>query len=194
MTERLHFHFSLSCIGEGNGNPLHCSCLENPRDRGAWWAAVYGVAQSRTRLKWLRNSSSSSIYLFLLSFPFPICNLAHFLGDSHAHQNLKTNVLRQMDKKYREAVCCVKNNLYFKGKLYTVYITPWFYGRYFTSDWEILSSLVEVQLIFLSCFLCEKINVASIYIFISIVMIYKDVWFFKILSCPDYKICLILLS
>ena len=47
-TERLHFHFSLSCIGEGNGNPLQCSCLENPRDRGAWWAAVHGVAQSRT--------------------------------------------------------------------------------------------------------------------------------------------------
>ena len=59
MTERLHFHFSLSCIGEGNGNPLHCSCLENPRDRGAWWAAVYGVAQSRTWQKWLSSSSSS---------------------------------------------------------------------------------------------------------------------------------------
>ena len=51
QTERLHFHFPLSCIGEGNGNPLQCSCLENPRDGGAWWAAVYGVAQSRTRLK-----------------------------------------------------------------------------------------------------------------------------------------------
>ena len=50
-TERLHFHFSLSCIGEGNGNPLQCSWLENPRDGGAWWAAVYRVAQSRTRLK-----------------------------------------------------------------------------------------------------------------------------------------------
>ena len=50
-TERLHFHFSLSFIGEGKGNPLQCSCLENPRDGGAWWAAVYGVAQSRTRLK-----------------------------------------------------------------------------------------------------------------------------------------------
>ena len=49
-TERLHFHFSLSCIGEGNGNPLQCSCLENPRDGRAWWAAVYGVAQSHTRL------------------------------------------------------------------------------------------------------------------------------------------------
>ena len=50
-TEQLHFHFPLSCIGEGNGNPLQCSCLENPRDGRAWWAAVYGVAQSRTRLK-----------------------------------------------------------------------------------------------------------------------------------------------
>ena len=57
-TERLHFHFSLSCItGEGNGNPLQCSCLENPRDGGAWWAAVCGVAQSRTRLKRLSSSS-----------------------------------------------------------------------------------------------------------------------------------------
>ena len=54
-TEWLHFHFSLSCIGEGNGNSLQCSCLENPRDRGAWWAAIYGVAQSRTRLKWLSS-------------------------------------------------------------------------------------------------------------------------------------------
>ena len=51
MTERLHFHFSLPCIGEGNGNPIHCSFLEDPRDGGAWWAAVYGVTQSRTRLK-----------------------------------------------------------------------------------------------------------------------------------------------
>ena len=57
MTERLHFHFSLSCIGEGNGNPLQCSCLENPRDGGVWWAAVYGVAQSQTRLKRLSSSS-----------------------------------------------------------------------------------------------------------------------------------------
>ena len=59
MTERLHFHFSVSCIGEGNGNPLQCSCLENPRDGEAWWAAVYGVAQSRTRLKRLSSSRSS---------------------------------------------------------------------------------------------------------------------------------------
>ena len=64
-TERLHFHFSLSCIGEGNGNPLQCSCLENPRDGGAWWAAVCGVAQSRTRLK--RLSSSSTLYRYSFS-------------------------------------------------------------------------------------------------------------------------------
>ena len=58
-TEQLHFDFSLSCIGEGNGNPLQCSCLENPRDGGAWWAAVYGVAESWTQLKRLRSSSNS---------------------------------------------------------------------------------------------------------------------------------------
>ena len=57
-TEQLHFHFSLSCIREGNGNPLQCSCLENPRDGEAWWAAVYGVAQSQTRLKRLSSSST----------------------------------------------------------------------------------------------------------------------------------------
>ena len=59
MTERLRFHFSLSCI-KGNGNPLQCSCLENPSDGGAWWAAIYGVAQSQTRLKWLSSSSTRS--------------------------------------------------------------------------------------------------------------------------------------
>ena len=57
MTERLHFHFSLSCTGDGNGNPLQCSCLENPGDGGAWWAPIYGVTQSRTLLKWLSSSS-----------------------------------------------------------------------------------------------------------------------------------------
>ena len=62
-TEWLHFHFSLSCMGEGNGNTLQCSYLENPRDGGAWWAAVYGVAQSWTRLKWLSSSSSSMAVL-----------------------------------------------------------------------------------------------------------------------------------
>ena len=66
-TVRLHFHFSFSCIGEGNGNPLHCSCLENPRDGGAWWAAVYGVTQSRT---WLRRLSSSSILIITFTYSY----------------------------------------------------------------------------------------------------------------------------
>ena len=71
--ERLHFHFSLSCIGEGNGNPLQCSCLESPRDGGDCWAAVYGVTQSWTLLKGLSSSSSSSnLYLMYLKSPFPV--------------------------------------------------------------------------------------------------------------------------
>ena len=57
FTFTFHFHFSLSCIREGNGNPLQCSCLENPRDGGAWWVAVYGIAQSQTRLKRLSSSN-----------------------------------------------------------------------------------------------------------------------------------------
>ena len=75
MTERLPFHFSLSCIGEGNGNPLQCSCLENPRDGGAWWASVYGVAQSRTRLRRLSSSMSKfksiRIYVHLNIYILP---------------------------------------------------------------------------------------------------------------------------
>ena len=63
LTEQLRFHFSLSCIGEGNGSPLHCSCLENPRDGGAWWAAIYGVTQSWTQLKRLSSSSSSYVII-----------------------------------------------------------------------------------------------------------------------------------
>ena len=77
-TERLHFHFSLSCTGEGNGNPLQCSCLENPRDRGAWWAAVFGVAQSQTRLKRL-SSSSSCMCIFFMSAMF-LFLLGRYLG------------------------------------------------------------------------------------------------------------------
>ena len=60
MTEQLHFRVSLSCTGEGNGNPLQCPCLENPRGGGAWWAAIYGVAQSWTRLKRLSSSSKKA--------------------------------------------------------------------------------------------------------------------------------------
>ena len=70
-TKRLHFHFSLACIGEGNGNPLQCSCLDNPRDGGVWWAAVYGVAQSRTRLKWLSSRDVG------------MCVVRHWRGGNH---------------------------------------------------------------------------------------------------------------
>ena len=76
-TERLDFHFSFSCTGEGNGNPLQCSCLENPRDRGASWAAIYGVTRSRTRLK-QRSSSSSSSWLFIASNRDP-CRLSQLM-------------------------------------------------------------------------------------------------------------------
>ena len=83
----LSLFISLSCIGEGNGNPLQCSCLENPRDGGAWWAAVYGVAQSRTRLKrFSSSSSSSSVHMWvLLSWfvpPSPSPQALHFMSAS----------------------------------------------------------------------------------------------------------------
>ena len=67
------FHFSFSCIGEGNGNSLQCSCLENPSDGGAWWAAVYGVAQSWTQLKRLSSSSSSSIFIKVCQLQIRTC-------------------------------------------------------------------------------------------------------------------------
>ena len=84
VTEGLHSHCSLSCIGEGNGNPLQCSCLENPRDRGAWWAAVYGVAQSQT---WLKQPPKYTSRLFLLLYnqnlafkpQMVLCNLPYIL-------------------------------------------------------------------------------------------------------------------
>ena len=72
-----HFHFSLSCIGEGNGNPLQCSCLENPREGVAWWAAVYGVAQSQTQLKQLSSSSSNDFRSEQLKGVFGGCYFFH---------------------------------------------------------------------------------------------------------------------
>ena len=78
MTKQLPFHFSLSCTGEGNGNPLQCSCLENPRDVGAWWAAVYGVAQSQTRLQQL-SSSSTLFSIVAVLFCIPTNSVRGFL-------------------------------------------------------------------------------------------------------------------
>ena len=92
-TERLHFHFSLSCIREGNGNPLQCSCLENPRDGETWLAAIYGVSWSRTQLKWLSSSSSSS------SFPadslFGWCG---FQGHSSSQLHVGQSYFQTMEK------------------------------------------------------------------------------------------------
>ena len=87
-TEQLHFHFSLSCIGEGNGNPFQCSCLENPRDGGAWWAAVYGVAQSRTQLKQLSSSSS------LLRVPWTVRSNQSILKEINSEYSLEGLMLK----------------------------------------------------------------------------------------------------
>ena len=96
-TEQLHFHFWLSCFREGNGNPLQCSCLENPRDGGAWWAAVYGVSQSRTWLKRLSSSSSSlpNTYLSITLYDFYLLrytSLPHFTGSENWLREIKQHL------------------------------------------------------------------------------------------------------
>ena len=92
-TEQLHFHFSLSCIGEGNGNPLQRSCVENPRDEGAWWAAVYGVAQSRTRLKRL-SSSSGSVHSFKMILWSRLLGARHTTKDKRKEKKAITPSLK----------------------------------------------------------------------------------------------------
>ena len=109
-TERLPFHFSLSCIGEGNGNPLPCSCLENPRDGGAWWAAIYGVAQSRTQLKWLSSSSKAewSAHNWEYENEFKTCSfwpcVAHSLkkGEGHLKKEVQYNLLSTFVELYTD--------------------------------------------------------------------------------------------
>ena len=100
-TERLHFHYSLSCIGEGNGNRLQCSCLENPRDGEAWLAALYGVAQSRTRLKQLSSSSSSSSS----SAYTRILNEEDTDARENFHYNGGTKLRDRVQKRCMYAVC-----------------------------------------------------------------------------------------
>ena len=106
-TEQLHFHFSPSCIGEGNGNPLQCSCLENPRDRGPWWAAVYGVAQSRIRLRQLSSSSSSphgSVYILAPNNQSSL----QFPGSGNLCEVWQGNHLPRRDRElFLVAGCCV---------------------------------------------------------------------------------------
>ena len=103
MTKQLHFQFSLSCIGEGNGNPLQCSCLENPRDGGGWWAAIYGVAQSRTRLKWLSSSSSSSLTAHTMLGPLVWFSYFH----KPIHLKMKAIFLSTSNFSVRFLVHCV---------------------------------------------------------------------------------------
>ena len=99
-TEQLYIHFSLLCIGEGNGNPLQCSCLENPRDRGAWWAAVYGVTQSRTRLKWLSSSSMQPMRLEFVDLQIKKLVVSGLSGiETWAHlQNIWTRGVLRLTK------------------------------------------------------------------------------------------------
>ena len=102
MTERLHFHFLLSCIGEGNGNPLYCSCLENCRDGGAWWEAIYGVTQSQTRLKWL--SSSSTVYIHIHEgYTYMSVCLCYMHEDiwNDAHQKMSLMLVTIVEKALR---------------------------------------------------------------------------------------------
>ena len=128
-TEHLHFHFSLSCIREGNGNPLQCSCLENPRDGGAWWAAIYGVTQSRTRLKRRGSISSNDIeHLFVCIFSLCVCSLVKYLFKSFAHFLFGCFLITEFSEYFIKSVCtflsyiCIENSslvydlsfLYFK--------------------------------------------------------------------------------
>ena len=144
MTERLHFHFSFSCIGEGNGSPLQCSCLENPRDRGAWWAALYGVTQSWTRLKWLSSYSSRPQPIRLLC---PWDSLGKDTGVGHAllwgvfpiqgsnphllcplHWQTDSLPLAPPGKPIYLCVCvcvCVRYEIYFISPIYLIYGSPY---------------------------------------------------------------------
>ena len=107
-TEWLHVHFSLSCIGEGNGNPLQCSCLENPREGWAWWAAVYGVAQSRTRLKRLSSSSSRNFTHWVSK----VLGARWALADSKAGQMIQPEKQRRWMpvREKKKNLCWTKRN------------------------------------------------------------------------------------
>ena len=130
MTEQLHFHFSLSCIGEGKGNPFQCSCLENPRDRGAWWAVVYWVAQSRTRLKRLSSSSSSNssiIHSWVLLFNRSnnVCNIhgiqAFYMGPWQA--KIEKSQRRPLGFRTKSVPSSADNQSPFANQIQTCYCT-----------------------------------------------------------------------
>ena len=108
MTERLHFHFSLSCIGEGNGKPLQCSCLENPRDGGAWWAAIYGVAQSWTRLKRLSSMMEGCFLKCCLNL-MPVGDPVIFVAVKWACLQEEETWFRSLEKDIQLCSCCFLN-------------------------------------------------------------------------------------
>ena len=116
-TERLHFHFSLSCIGEGNGNPLQCSCLENARDGGAWWAAVYEIAQSWIRLKRL-SSSSSRVINKGIDYSTEICTSQCLIGITVLGLHVEFQVTLQEAVYSRES--CLSCKWY--GKSYKIWL------------------------------------------------------------------------
>ena len=115
-TERLRFQFSLSCIGEGNGNPLQCSCLENPRDGGAWWAAVYGVAQSQTWLMQLSSSSSNSPFRAVPLFCLTMVERLE------AHCPRKSNIESRKGEKPETVIIC---RLFLKKKFKVICRQLW---------------------------------------------------------------------
>ena len=136
-TERLHFHFSLSCIGGGNGNPLQCSCLENPRHGGAWWAAIYGVAQSQARLKQL-SSSSSILYSIVTVTIYILTNSAR------AFPFLHTLFLKL-------------NNLYIWLTIWTL-CWPLLLNPSFAGLWSLIQNIFICSLCFLFIFICISFN------------------------------------
>ena len=115
-TERLHFHSSLSCTGEGNGNPLQCSCLENPRDGGAWWAAIYGVTQSQKRLKQLSSSSSilvknvQTIKKIKVVNDFIISNNTRE-DSTHGHHQMVNTEIRLCSQRWKGSIQSAKTRL-----------------------------------------------------------------------------------
>ena len=133
MTERLHFHFSLSCIGEGNGNPLQCSCLENPRDGGAWWSAVYGVTQGRIGLNRLSSSSSSSYFALKRETQVPSMYLvtsrmeagSHlYLGKIPLHHGYRESMLT-----FKKARCLFSRRLT-ESTQYQSLCIKWTFGQF----------------------------------------------------------------
>ena len=170
MTERLHFHFSLSCIGEGNGNPLQYSCLENPRNWGSHWAAVYGVTQSRTRLKWL-SSSSSSKHLCYITLQATLKGEHCCFGTenwSHRRQRvlIKSHSFRQYslkkEKKKKNLNCSLTLINYIKKKV------PIGKSQWLKNYWVIFIILPEAKVYFvinnnhtIAWSVSSKVNVAQ---------------------------------